>query len=375
MKYFRVIVTWCAMSLVLFLGSLSYSANITAIRDAKDSAERTRVQALLDGAMKENGLDWTGNMIEPNHAEHIIAGFKEYYGLSRSKIIYTYSVSTEIVARVDQVLKAGRIPPDITWMPAWAWYTDLMKQGKLIRYDSPYYKEYTLSNEAGNSMPGYWVSDAYTANPMWNVKDLEKRGIKDFNPTSWWDFVGPKFYGLMAMSNSSVSNAAVTWVIGMRKAVGDDWFVNIGKAKPALWTKSEQGEMWVASGEYPIALTSRTKSAQQLHEGGMAVGLAWPKEGQVMTPYTPVIFAGGPHPDTAKLFIDYIRSVPGTNRVAESGVGIIYGRPGVKVPEKERKFMPSSEKIKAIPMDWNKDTSTDNLKATRAWAKKVGVGY
>jgi ABC-type Fe3+ transport system substrate-binding protein len=177
------------------------------------------------------------------------------------------------------------------------------------------------------------------------------------------------------MSNSSVSNAAVTWVIGMRKAVGDDWFVNIGKAKPALWTKSEQGEMRVASGEYPIALTSRTKSAQQLYESGMAVGLIWPKEGQLLTPYTPVIFAGGAHPNAAKLFIDYIRSIPGTNRVAESGVGIIYGRPGVKVPEKERRFMLSSEKIKAIPMDWNKDTSTENLRATREWAKKVGVGY
>ena len=89
---------------------------------------------------------------------------------------YTYGVSTEIIARVDQVLKAGRTPPDITWMPAWDWYTDLMKQGKLMRYDSPYYKEYTLSNEAGNSMPGYWVSDAYTANPMWNVKESGKKG-------------------------------------------------------------------------------------------------------------------------------------------------------------------------------------------------------
>ncbi len=27
-----------------------------------------------------------------------------------------------------------------------------------------------------NSMPGYWVSDCYTNNPMWNVKELEENG-------------------------------------------------------------------------------------------------------------------------------------------------------------------------------------------------------
>ncbi len=96
---------------------------------------------------------------------------------------------------------------------------------------------------------------------------------------------------------------------------------------------------------------------------------------QVMVPYSPVIFASAPHPNTSKLFIDYIRSLPGTNRIAETGISLVYGRPGVKVPEKERKFMPPSEKIKVIAMDWDKDTSSENLKAAREWAKKVGVGY
>ncbi len=375
MKYFKVFASFGTICFVLLWGITSYSADIPAIRDAKDSAERARVQALIAGAMKENALDWTGNMIEPKHADHVIPGFKEYYGLPQLKVNYTYGVSTEIVGRVDQVLKAGRIPPDITWMPAWDWYSDLIKQGKLMRYESPYYKEYTLSNEAGNSMPGYWVSDSYTSNPMWNIKELEKRGIKNFNPTSWFDFIDPKLSGYLCLSNLSVSNNSVTWAIGMKKAVGEDWFIKLGKFKPALWTKSQQGEAWVASGEYPIALTARTKAAQQLHESGMAIGLIWPKEGQVLTPFSPVIFASAPHPNTAKLFIDYVRSLPGTNRIAESGVGLIYGRSGVNVPEKERKFLPPSEKIKAIPMDWSKDTTNENFKANREWAKKIGVGY
>ena len=165
-----------AICLVTFMGGISYGADIPAIQNIKDPAERARVQTLIDGARKENQLEWTGNMIEPKHANPLIAGFKEYYGLPQLKLSYTYAVANDIISRVEEVIKAGRTPPDITWISAWGWYVDLMKRGDIMRYESPYYKEYTLSNKAGNSMPGYWVADAYTANPMWNVKELEKGG-------------------------------------------------------------------------------------------------------------------------------------------------------------------------------------------------------
>jgi iron(III) transport system substrate-binding protein len=376
MKHDKAVTTLCTISLILFLGTVSYSADIPALRDAKDSTERARVQALLEGARKENALVWTSNWFEPGHADHIQAGFKEYYGLSETKFIFTLGVSTEMIGRIDQVLKAGRTPPvDIAHMPAWDWYMDLIKQGHLMRYDSPYYKEYTFSNEAGNSMPGYWVSDGNPSTPVWNVKELAKRGIKDFHPTSWWNFTDPRLSGLIASSNASVSNQSASWVIGLRKVLGEDFFIKLGKNKLVFWTKGLQAEQWLESGEYPIALTSRAKYAIRLNENGVEAGICWPKEGQVMAPYSPVIFAGAPHPNTAKLFIDYTRSIPGTNRIAETGVSLVYGRPGVKVPENERKFMPPAEKIKLIPMDWDKETSSENLKAARAWAKKVGVGY
>jgi iron(III) transport system substrate-binding protein len=360
---------------LLFAGMSQGASDIPAVRDARDSSERARVQALIDGAQKENKLDWTGTMVEPKHANHVIAGLKEYYGLPNLKLNYTYGLGTEILARAEEVLKAGRTPPDIVWMVAWDWYVDLIKRGKLMRYDSPYYREYTLSDKAGNSMPGYWVSDAYTSNPMWNLKELQKRGMKDFNPSSWWDFADPKLIPHTALVNIVTSSSAPAWAIGMRKAVGDDWFIKLAKGKPAVCAKSEQGERWVASGEYPIYLTARTKSAQELYDGGIEVRLLWPKEGQVLFPFAAVVLGDAPHPNSAKLFIDYVRSASGASRMAETGVGLIYGRPGVKIPEKERRFLPPAETIKAIPMDWNKDTTKEAVQALRQWARKVEIGY
>ena len=376
MKYLTIVLGIGSMCLTLLFGGISYGASdVPALRDAKDTAERARVQSLIDGARKENALDWTGIMVEPKHSEHLIAGLKEYYGLPSLKVNYTYGNSTEVISRVNQVLKAGRTPPDIVWLVGWDWFSDLMRQGKLMRYDSPYYKEYTLSDKAGNSMPGYWVSDAYTNNPMWNVKELEKRGIKDFNPTSWWDFTDPKLASISCLSNIATSSTNASWAIGMRKTVGDDWFIKVGKAKPGIYTKSQQGEQWVASGEYPICLFTRVKSAIELDESGTKVGFLWPKEGQVLFPFSAVILAAAPHPNTAKLFIDYIRSLPGTNRLAETRVALIYGRPGVKIPEKDRKFLPPAEQIKGIPMNWTKEITPESMNAIKEWSKKVEIAY
>jgi hypothetical protein len=67
--------------------------------------------------------------------------------------------------------------------------------------------------------------------------------------------------------------------------------------------------------------------------------------------------------------------LPGTNRIAETRVALIYGRPGVKIPDKDRKFLPPAEQIKVIPMDWSKETTTESINGVKEWAKKVEIAY
>ena len=374
MKYVAIGAKLGVICLILLLGTLSYSADIPAIRDAKDSAERARVQALIDGARKENSLDWRGLFLEPKHSEQIIAGFKEYYGLSDLKGNYTYGMGAEIIARVNQVLEAGRTPPDIVWMVSWDWYTDLMKRGKLMRYDSPYYKECTFSHRAGLSMPGYWVSDSYTNMPLWNKTALEKRGIKNFNPTSWADFVDPRLPPLSSLGNPASPTTNVPWGIAMRRVMGDEWFLKLAKGKPVPFDKAGQAEAWIGSGEYPICLNMRIKYAQSLEAAGVDVGWLWPKEGQVMVPFALAIFANPPHPNTAKLFVDYVRSARGAETMARTGAMLVYARPNVKIPEKEKKFWPAGE-MTVIPFDYTKELTTEAVRAYNTWAKNIGLGY
>jgi len=160
----------------------------------------------------------------------------------------------------------------------------------------------------------------------------------------------------------------------MRRVVGDEWFVKLARGKAVPFDKTGQAEAWIGSGEYPICLTMRLKYAQHLEETGVKARWLWPKEGQVMFPFTLAIFASAAHPNTAKLFVDYVRSARGGGTMAETGVMIVYARPGVRIPEKERKYWPTGE-MTVIPFDYNKELTTEAVRAFNTWAKKIGIGY
>jgi ABC-type Fe3+ transport system substrate-binding protein len=242
-------------------------------------------------------------MIEPKHAKFILDGFKEYYGLKALKPEYTYGQSAQVIGQVEQLIKAKRTTPDIIWQPAWSWYNDLLKRGLIVRYESPYYKEYTLSNGAGNSKPGYWVSDAYTFHPMWNVGAVAKAGFKDFNPKSWWDFADPKFSQYTSIGNISKSTSYTAVAIGLRKVLGDEWFKKVAAMKLAAFIKSAQGRDWCASGEYPIDLLSHAKNAETAKKTGVDIKLLYPKEGVTLLPFGPIILKDGGNQGAGYLFL------------------------------------------------------------------------
>jgi iron(III) transport system substrate-binding protein len=374
----RKVMGCCVIALVgiLLTAISSYAASdVPALRSIGDPGELNRVKKLIDGARNEKKLVWATNYITPEMSLPLFEGFKAYYGLSELTQEVTNVGSGAIVTRVEQLLQAKRTPPDIIWYGNWAWYQDLLARQHIMRYESPMYKEYTISNRIGNSMPGYWVSDSYTFHPAWNPDALAKRGIKNFNPTSYLDFADSRFNGLMSCTNFPQTQTDALIAMGWRKVVGDEWFKKIATLKPALFTRNAQGRDWLAAGEYPVMMTCSAKHALVARKTGASVKLLYPKEGIVMLPYAPIIMAATPHPNISKLFIDYVRSAAGTNALAETGVALLYGRPGVKTMPDEREYLPKSEEVAVIPMDWKSEGTTEALSKFQKWIIDIGLSY
>jgi iron(III) transport system substrate-binding protein len=375
MRAARTILSWTTLAVLALVGWTAAAplarAQAPVLADIKDPAEKTRVSALIEAAKKEGQLSWIGVQIEPGHANAILTEFKRYYGLDDIKGEYTYAATGAIVTRVEQLLKAKRNNFDIVWNASWAWYKDLLKRNEIMKYESPYYKDYTLSDKHGMSQKGYWVADAYAFAPVYNTEAIAGQ-IKDFHPTSWNDFVDPRLAGHLCMINIMISTSAAPVVAGIAKAMGDDWLAKLGKLKPTLHSKAAQGRDWVGSGEFSATLLNSPKDALSLAERKLPTKQVFPKEGIVLIPFPAIIMASAPHPATSKLFIDFVRSAHGTQTMMNAGALLFFGRPGVK--PKYPDILPAAEDVKAISFDWDKEGTNAAIKAFRAKAAAAGIG-
>jgi iron(III) transport system substrate-binding protein len=352
----------------------AFAQEIPALADISDSAEKARVEELIKAAKAEGKFEWIGAFFDPEVAARMDEGFKEYYGLKDVSVEYTYVGTAELVTRVEQLLKADKNNFDIVWTTAWDWYKDLLKRNELLKYDSPNYAAYTLSNEAGMSVDGYWVSDAYAFAPLYNPKVLAEHGLDNFTVTSWGDFLNPKLKGLVSMGNVLESTSYAPAVQGIVKVMGKDWLSNLAKdVAPILYTRAAQARDWVATGEYPIGMLVAAKHAEKLLQDKVDVKLVYPKEGTVLLPFAPVILQKAPHPNLAKLFIDYVRSAKGAQAVNDAGALLFMGRPGIKSSNPE--LVPSWEDIDVIKMDWDVDGTREAIEKVRADFKDAGLGY
>lgn len=344
-----------------------------ALRAITDPAERGRVQRLIDGARKEGALSWIGVQFEPDRAGAVIAAFKRHYGLDDLRAGYVYAPTGEIISRVERLLGEKRNSVDIVWSSSWAWYKDLLRRGEILRYESPYYKEYTLSDRNGMSEPGYWVSDAYSFSPLYSPATMQRRGITDFRPASWADFVDPRLAGSTSMIDPLVSASAAPVLAGVVKVVGEDWLQKLGANKPVLHIRGAQGRDAVGAGEIAVTLLGTPADTLSLIERGVQVRQAFPSEGVVLIPFTPIILKDAPHPNTAQLFIDFVRSAHGTQAIAtQAGALLFFGRPGVKLKHPDQ--MPAAEDVKVIPFDWNSEGSDEAIGRFRDKARAAGIG-
>jgi iron(III) transport system substrate-binding protein len=346
-----------------------HAQDVPALANATDDAERTRVQGLIDAARQEGKLEWVGGFISAEAGAKVLEAFKAYYGLDDMTVEHTFAGTGELITRVDQLLNAKSNNFDIVWTASWGWYNDLLKRGELMEYRSPNYAAYTLSDAAGMSKDGYWVSDGYSNSPMFNTEALAKLGI-DFKGESWAELLDPKLKGLISIPDPLTSATGAQTYIGMVKVMGPDWIKGLVANEPVRRAQAVQATGWLATGEIPITF-SHARETYSLKERGVPVKLTYPKEGVVLQPFGAVIMASAPHPNAAKLFIDFVRSAAGAQAVQDAGTLMFFGRPGVKSPDPE--ILPGWEEIKVVPMNWDEDANEDDIEAVRNLFREAGM--
>jgi iron(III) transport system substrate-binding protein len=352
---------------VAALAAMAFSFQVSAQEppalQGKSGEEKARLTTLIEGAKKEGAVSYWDSIFQPETNDALTAGFKKHYGLPNSfRVNYTLSVTTALITRVEQELNANQVTIDVAAVASPTWIFELIKAGRVMKYESPEYKNYKAIFDAESGQDGYFAPNgAYMFVPMWNEDTLKFAG------KSYKDALTAVQPGRMSIGDASKSATYVITFAGQRQALGEGFFDELAKRKPPLLLRSEQHAARLVTGEDLMAFHGMPTRAYQVNQKGAKVRFLIPQEGVVMLPQSSFILAKAPHPNAAKLWTDFILSEEGQNIIVK-GEALMSARTGFKSPLPD--YAPAIDSLKLIKIDW-RALSTDQLRKVREdWVKK-----
>ncbi|WP_189413493.1 ABC transporter substrate-binding protein [Neogemmobacter tilapiae] len=167
---------------------------------------------------------------------------------------------------------------------------------------------------------GYWYGDYYGVMSFMINKDLVAN-----NPADWADLLKPEYAGQVALAGDPrSSNQAITSVLaaGLSKGAksgeeagkaGLEFFAELNKVGNFVPVIGKAGT--VAQGSTPILVTWDYNALQWQKDlaGNPPVEIVVPKSGVLAGVYVQGISAYAPHPNAAKLWMEYLYSDEGQN--------------------------------------------------------------
>lgn len=326
--------------------------------------ERQRVLDLIEQAKKEGQVAWRATLVKDETARAMVDAFRKYYGLPDFKVAYdTDMFSGDLISKTNAEIGAGKLAVDIIATGTMAFVYDMLKRGEFMKYESPTHKAYGPAQRAGITEPGYWVADAYTFIPVWNTQ-LWPQGIK-----TWEDTLNPALKGKVTVLNIATSEISAANFLALKSILGKGYWEAFAKLQPVTSSRAEDAAVKAASGEYPVAHATMPSRVYQLAKKGAPLATVFPEKGLLTIPQPWVILAKAPHPNAAKLWIDFIFSAYG-QEVYQKGEALFSGREGFVPAPDVAPYGPPIEKLKVIPFSW-KEYTPEVSKAARDEAKAI----
>jgi iron(III) transport system substrate-binding protein len=332
-------------------------------------AEKDRVAKLIEGAKREGELTGYVSTLRPDVLERMIPDFQKEFGFSESdlKIKLVSARTATIVTKVTEELRAKVYKTDIVSTAPAYWFDELIARKEIMAYDSPEYKHFhplVTNPKLGQANPPYYISGY---NNLWAIAYNPKYVKEEI--LHWKDVLRPEYKGKIVCLDPTQSFSTADAYLALRKIVGKSFFEELGKLKPFLLASGSDAINKCVSGEYPINVFGTSILAFRANEKGAGIKMIFPPEGFVVVGYPAAILARAPHPNAAKLFMDYYHGESFQN-VFLNIDGVAVGRLGIK---SKHEFYPKPiYEIKgAIEMDWTKITKRDRQEAVEEFRKLV----
>jgi iron(III) transport system substrate-binding protein len=267
--------------------------------------------------------------------------------------------TSAIVTKVTEELRAKVYKTDIVQTAPAYWFDELVARGEIMAYDCPEYKHYSplvSDPRFGAANPPYYITAEITVTGItYNPKYVKGEIVH------WRDVLRPEYEGKLVCGDISASASLTEVYLSLSKAFGKGFFEELGKRRPFLTTSVTDRLNKCISGEFPVCLLSSQSIVFRVNQKGAGLKIVFPPEGWAVTGYPTAILARAPHPNAAKLFVDFFHGAP-CQEMMLNHAGLATARYGIK--SKYADFPKPIYELKgAIEMDWRKVTKQDREQA------------
>ena len=320
--------------------------------------------SVIEGAKREAKLViYTG--VERAAAQVLVNAFKSKYPFIAAETVR--ASSSKLATRLDAELEANRVGGDVIEFSLLYLTTSLQQRGELLQFDSPEYAKYPRQYSA----PGYWAASGVSnIIVLVNTRKVDEANI----PQSWWDLAKPFWKDKLTIDNLEVSGTGYNWLTAIVNDASLGWrFIEaLGKNRPGIERGHAGMAQKVAAGEYSGAAEMSDFHLKNLRDAAAAVPLrgVWPSEGVPSEPWTSAILKRAPHPNAARLFLDFLLSREGQSLYVQT-MGWVSARPDVAPPE----FREMPQGVKTLESNLSPDEALQVREQYVArWKQLWGLG-
>ena len=267
-----------------------------------------------------------------------------------------------LYARLISERQARSYLPDTLILTEIGFALDLQKRGGWDRYVSP---ELAAFKPEYKSKPdGYWAWQQFSISGIaYNVNLVSEAEA----PKNWLDALDPKWADGITVKTSNAGAQHDGWY-QLRQLYGDSYWEKFATLRPRAFDSWVQQYGRVIDGQDRIVHTAGYAAYLELKAKGAPLGFSFPPDGMPVDPTGIGVLSNAPHPQAARLFMDWMLSVPGqTALVAEAfsySVRSDVGPPQGGIPLSKVKLL--------IPEDWAALEATQR-QFVHDWNRITGV--
>jgi iron(III) transport system substrate-binding protein len=280
-------------------------------------------------ARKEGALTWYVAQVVSETAEELARRFSAAHpGIEVAAIRTTGQVAYQ---RLLMELKNGSPQCDILSTTDMSHMAMLKERKALLRYDPPNAAA-LLPEFRRLSDPGWFYVTAATNHFLtYNTSKVSKADA----PRRWTDLLDPKWKNQIALPHPAFSGCAGVWVIGLRKQYGWAFFEKLAANNPRIGRSFGDPVTLITAGECMVGPTPAINVFPAIEKGD-PLAVVYPDDGCSLCVAPSAIPATAPHPNAARLFMDWLLSaeyaqlaVDRGSEASRDGLTLKPGRPPV----------------------------------------------